>query len=112
MKNLYHSKKRIMGVQMEPLKHRLDALLAVLKSCSGETCRHPWKVLHPSGDVKTLRDALKPEYNEFYKNLPKVEFKHCMRHYDPQNELPASSVFPGNHKSQHARHLEEWMHMG
>lgn len=38
---------------------RLDALLGVLKSCRGHTCRDPWRVLHPDNPkVQTLADAL------------------------------------------------------
>jgi hypothetical protein len=41
------------------LVNRLDALLVVLKSCRAETCRDPWRVLHPyDDDIKTLADAL------------------------------------------------------
>ncbi|KAF5689593.1 arylsulfatase [Fusarium circinatum] len=45
---------------------RLDALLMVVKSCKGETCINPWKVLHPDGDVKSLKDPLKNKYDSFY----------------------------------------------
>ncbi|KAF4501999.1 arylsulfatase [Fusarium agapanthi] len=45
---------------------RLDALLMVMKSYKGETCIKPWKVLHPDGDVNSLKDALSNNYNSFY----------------------------------------------
>ncbi|KAF5584014.1 arylsulfatase [Fusarium subglutinans] len=45
---------------------RLDALLMAMKSCKGETCIKPWKVLHPDGDVNSLKDALKNKYDSSY----------------------------------------------
>lgn len=33
------------------LLNRLDALLLVLKSCTGRLCTNPWETLHPIGDV-------------------------------------------------------------
>lgn len=52
--NLYDS-----GRVTTQLVDRLDALLSVLKSCRGHTCRDPWRVLHPDNPkVQTLADAL------------------------------------------------------
>jgi arylsulfatase A-like enzyme len=52
MKNLYQEA----NIQ---LVNRIDALLVVLKSCRAETCRDPWRILHPNDKyVKTLEDAL------------------------------------------------------
>jgi hypothetical protein len=41
--------------KFEDLIPRLDALMMVLKSCKGDTCRKPWTALHPSGDVASLK---------------------------------------------------------
>ncbi|KAL4790322.1 Six-hairpin glycosidase-like protein [Aspergillus venezuelensis] len=60
---------------------RLDALLLVLKSCAGSTCIEPWKELHPDGSVSTLSDALDSKYDEFYAQLPKVEYSVCADGY-------------------------------
>lgn len=44
------------------LTNRLDALLYVLKSCCGPTCRDPWSALHGEDTlVKSLADALHPK---------------------------------------------------
>ncbi|KAI8882863.1 alkaline phosphatase-like protein [Backusella circina FSU 941] len=52
LRNIYNS----VNIQ---LVNRLDALLVVLKTCRAETCRDPWRVLHPNDEnVKTLADAL------------------------------------------------------
>lgn len=69
---------------LEPLQSlvdRLDALTMVLKSCKGETCTHPWKALHPEGDVESLTDAMKHKFDEFYAKQPKVSFDECSPGY-------------------------------
>ncbi|KAL4878216.1 Six-hairpin glycosidase-like protein [Aspergillus karnatakaensis] len=60
---------------------RLDALLLVLKSCAGKTCIKPWDELHPDGSVLTLSDALSSGYDEFYAQLPSVEYSVCENGY-------------------------------
>lgn len=50
------------------LTNRLDALLVVLKECKAESCRDPWRILHPDDDsVKTLEDALHEKVQISYK---------------------------------------------
>jgi N-acetylglucosamine-6-sulfatase len=66
----------------------LDALVVVLKSCKGETCIQPWKVLHPEGDVKSLVDSLKPGFDVFYHEQPKVSFSKCELGYIKESEGP------------------------
>jgi hypothetical protein len=61
---------------------RLDALLFVLKSCKGKTCRRPWHELHPDGDVLTLEDALAPAFDKFYEvEQRRVEYNYCDNGY-------------------------------
>ncbi|KAI9271333.1 arylsulfatase [Sporodiniella umbellata] len=67
---------------------RLDALLIVLKSCRAESCRNPWKVLHPDGTVATLEDALDSKYDEHYTQFKPVTFKECLPYYNVANEIP------------------------
>ncbi|EIN14555.1 Arylsulphatase [Punctularia strigosozonata HHB-11173 SS5] len=67
---------------------RLDALLLVLKSCVGNACINPWKSLHPTGEVRSLEDALKPQYNAYYTQLPRVEFTSCEIGYIIEAEGP------------------------
>lgn len=67
---------------------RLDALLMVLKSCKGETCRKPWKVLHPDGDVINLDDALDSKFDSFYQTQAKVAFTRCEPGYIISSEGP------------------------
>lgn len=87
LKNLY-SKANVQ------LVNRLDALLLVLKSCRAETCRDPWRVLHPHDkSVKTLEDALHKKYDAHYNQFKKVEYEECLPFYEASNEQPKI----GNH---------------
>lgn len=82
MNNLYNQA----NVQ---LVNRLDALLIVLKSCRAETCRDPWRVLHPTDrSVKTLQDALDEKYDLHYTQFKTVQYEECIGYYDAANELP------------------------
>ena len=56
---------------------RLDALLLVLKSCKARSCHKPWENLHPHGNVRSLKDALRSRYDVFYDQQPKVSFSSC-----------------------------------
>lgn len=57
---------------------RLDALLLVLKSCKGSSCRRPWASLHPNGGVQTLGDAMAERFDAFYvEKQAKVGFSRC-----------------------------------
>lgn len=61
----------------------------VLKSCKARSCTHPWEVLHPSGDVNNLHEALKVEYNHFYEvEQEKVQFSKCEKGYILESEGP------------------------
>ncbi|UKZ49871.1 hypothetical protein TrVGV298_004124 [Trichoderma virens] len=75
---------------------RLDALMMVLKSCKQQSCVHPWKSLHPLGDVQNLHDALSTEYDEFYSEQVKVSFTNCEGGYIVESEGPQSfNTFDG-----------------
>ncbi|PSR99254.1 alkaline-phosphatase-like protein [Coniella lustricola] len=75
-------------VQIRKLLHRLDTLLMILKSCRGKTCIEPWSVLHPQGDVLTLGDALRPEFDGFYEAQTRVAFDRCEAGYIIEAEGP------------------------
>ena len=109
MKNLYNTDGKILNAPKKKLEHRLDALLLVLKTCKGKTCRQPWEALHPAGDVKTLVEALDAKFDDFYKNQHKVSFKKnhkCGRGYIPQNESPIDYLTFGEHDSVESRNTE------
>ncbi|KAL3427443.1 Arylsulfatase 3 [Phlyctema vagabunda] len=93
--NLYVTTKSlpepsIMGIPLSKVLPRLDALLMVTKSCKGATCVKPWRVLHPQGDVETLGDALRGEFDTFYEQelQQKVSFDKCELGYIVQSEGP------------------------
>ncbi|KAI8663000.1 Arylsulfatase [Fusarium sp. Ph1] len=67
----------LLGKSTGQVIDRLDALMLVLKSCKGESCIEPWKVLHPDGGVESLKDALKGKFDEFYEKQVKVSFDRC-----------------------------------
>lgn len=70
----------VLGVPTWKLIHRLDALVLVLKTCSGEECRSPWKQLHTNGQVTNLLEALDPKWDNFYRNsyaVAKVGWVEC-----------------------------------
>lgn len=80
LNNLYNGNPSgisIQGFEISKIINRLDSLLLVLKSCKGDTCIYPWKVLHSDGDVSSLRDALKETYDAFYQSQPNVSFSRC-----------------------------------
>lgn len=77
-KNAFNrGQKKLSGMAIKKLLPRLDALLMVLKSCKGSSCKSPWKELHPSGNVKNLRDAMAPGYDSDYHNMRKVRYNKC-----------------------------------
>ncbi|KAI0883263.1 Arylsulphatase [Annulohypoxylon maeteangense] len=76
---------------VEKLASRLDALLLVLKTCTGKQCQHPWSSLHPDGTVKSLADALAPRYDAFYLNnreVASVKYAYCANGFIPEAEGP------------------------
>lgn len=60
------------------LAARLDALLLTLKSCKGRVCRRPWEALM---GVASLREAMAPKYNDFFRQQLKVNFSACLPGY-------------------------------
>ncbi|OTA89840.1 hypothetical protein M434DRAFT_78839 [Hypoxylon sp. CO27-5] len=82
MVNILHPDEKapetVAGWPLDKVVARLDSLLFVLKSCKAETCIHPWRALHPAGNVESLRDALSPHLDSFYEEKSRrVEFDRC-----------------------------------
>ncbi|GAA5799922.1 hypothetical protein HPULCUR_005343 [Helicostylum pulchrum] len=89
LKNDPYAMKNLYTGATNQLVNRLDALLVVLKSCRAETCRDPWRILHPDDKhVKTLRDALHKKYDIHYTQFRKVQFEECLGYYQVTNEAP------------------------
>lgn len=85
---------KILGIPLSKVLPRLDALLMVTKSCRGYTCTDPWSVIHPKGDVRTLKDALNKEFDAFYisEMTKKVSFEKCELGYILESEGPQEAV--------------------
>ncbi|GAA6005584.1 sulfatase family protein [Rhodotorula paludigena] len=70
------------------LHTRLDALLLVLKQCSGESCRNPWRSIFTNGKVTTLKQALDRKYDDYFAQLPRVKYDKCELGYHRGLEAP------------------------
>ncbi|PVI05897.1 putative arylsulfatase [Periconia macrospinosa] len=92
MDNLWDTENDDCDFPPERLQPRLDALLMVLKSCKGDVCVHPWKSIHPLGNVNTLKDAMSPEFDAFYASQPEVSFSECAMGYFPSAEGPQRAI--------------------
>ena len=83
------------GRPEQQLFNRLDALLMVLKTCKQDTCRNPYGVLFPNGNVSTLEDAMQSKYDTFFANQPKVSFSNCKGANITSSEGPQNAhVYP------------------
>ncbi|KAK4499656.1 hypothetical protein PRZ48_010174 [Zasmidium cellare] len=78
----------IAGRPFKQIHDRIDSLLLVLKSCKGKSCHSPWSVLHPDDAAGSLKDALRPKFDAFYKEQPKVSFSSCQLGYLKSEEGP------------------------
>jgi N-acetylglucosamine-6-sulfatase len=91
-----HPSPSILNLSIDKLQARLDALLLVLKGCKASSCTEPWKVLHPKGDVKNLKEALASKFDKFYEAQPKVAFSECVMGQVLEFEGPqAGNVYGG-----------------
>ncbi|GAA6050414.1 hypothetical protein JCM3770_004026 [Rhodotorula araucariae] len=70
------------------LHTRLDALLLVLKSCSGDSCRNPWGVIFRDGKVRSLKAALDEQYDAYFEDLPRVRYSECRLGFHSKLEAP------------------------
>ncbi|KAI3601354.1 arylsulfatase [Moniliophthora roreri] len=63
------------------LASRLDALLVVLKTCVGDTCRNPWGAIFPAGEANGLIESLDARYDTYFDSLPKFGYRLCQFGY-------------------------------
>ncbi|KAF2119488.1 alkaline-phosphatase-like protein [Lophiotrema nucula] len=79
----------LFGHSLTKVVARLDSLLFVLKSCKADSCIHPWRALHPLGNVHNLHDALSARFDEFYEVQQKrIEYTRCEAGYILDAEGP------------------------
>lgn len=96
----------LFGRSFKHIVNRLDALMMVLKSCKGIECVQPWDVLHPHGDIKTLKDALAVDFDVFYQEQPKVSFERCELGYLKDVEGPQNpNIWSDKEKSELKRQV-------
>jgi len=85
------------------LFNRLNALLLVTKTCYQDSCRAPWKTIHPDGAVSTLAEALNSKYDALYATFPQVSFGSCLEFQQIANEQPYFPTFDPNDPKSFAR---------
>lgn len=103
-----HEIKPSFGFDIDRLVPRVDALLLTLKACEREVCIRPWETLHPTGNVKNLKDAMDPKYDEFYiEKQKKVTFTGCAKGYLPYLE-GAMEPIPYKDKSGKVKRMVNW----
>lgn len=73
-----HAQTQYYGRPSSELVARLDTMLLVLKSCKMDSCRNPWGVLFPKGQVTSIEDAMDQKYDNFFAKQPQVSFKECI----------------------------------
>lgn len=89
MHNLFTSQGYLFEYPISKVLTRLNGLMMVLKSCKGKDCIYPWNVIHPQGDVTTIREAMDSKFDELYeKEMPQVSFDHCAPAYFLEVEGP------------------------
>lgn len=122
MKNLMGSGDKTLKIggkeyKVSQLQPRLDALVQVLRKCSGKTCIQPWEKIHHDGKVNSLVDALGPQFDHFYeKQQVPMKYEECTMGYFPAKEGPDPIAFGGekidtrdfNNWDQHEESWEDW----
>jgi hypothetical protein len=79
---------RVADRPLQEIVSRLNALTMVLKSCKRSSCTHPWRALHPDGDVSTLSESLDRRFDDFYASQPRVSFTKCELGFISESEGP------------------------
>lgn len=96
-----HPEVEVSGFEISKLVPRVDALLLTLKTCEAEVCIRPWETLHPTGNVKNLKDAMNPKYDEFYlREQRRVTFSGCAYGYIKELE---GALEPLPYPDEHGR---------
>lgn len=65
------------GTDYTTLATRLDALLLVLRRCSGSACLSPWSSIFPNGEAQDLAGALSAKYDDYFEGLQKFRYEEC-----------------------------------
>ncbi|CAM1509717.1 Fc.00g000520.m01.CDS01 [Cosmosporella sp. VM-42] len=89
----------LLGRDLSSVVSRLDSLMMVLKSCKEETCVYPWQTLHPKGNVQSLSDSMRKQFDAFYEEQPRVSFTKCELGYLKESEGPQEFLVYGEDAS-------------
>jgi len=82
-KDPFETKNRINDPSYRRIRQRLDALFSVLQTCWGNSCREPFKVLHPNDtSVRHFWDTLNRKYDDHYDQIPEFSWARCERYQD------------------------------
>jgi N-acetylglucosamine-6-sulfatase len=96
------------GRGFQQVASRLDTLLMVMKSCTGDECRHPYASIFPSGEATTLGQSMAEQFDSFFSNQPNVKWDECTLGYIKELEGPINAnVYQGSSKSRIKRG-DEW----
>ena len=90
--------------KLSALKDRLDALILILKTCKGKTCRDPWSELLPNTEISTLLEAMDTKFDEHFAAMPKIGFSRCEDGYIAESEGPMWNSVYG--QAYNARSME------
>lgn len=85
--------KPVLSHHLQHLLNRLDAVLLVLKRCTGEVCHNPYRELFPSsqatgGEIFKFSQILESRFDSFFKDLAKVQFDKCALGFQEELEKP------------------------
>lgn len=83
----------VLPTDLQRVLHRLDALLLVLKACTGQACHQPYKELFPhltdsAGEIFKFSQTLDPRFDAYFAALPKARFSQCALGYQTRLEKP------------------------
>ena len=114
MNNLYNTSNTLSGLNgysVDKVTQRLDALVLVLKTCSGASCRKPWEEIHKDGKVESLKDAMDVQYDGYYQQLPNTSFTNCALGYLEEFEGAqwADAMADGEHLDPRGGTWSDWV---
>jgi hypothetical protein len=78
--------------KLQRVLHRLDALLLVLKTCTGTACTQPYAALFPhltaGSEIYRFAQITHPRFDAYFAALPKVRFDKCVLGFQSRLEKP------------------------
>lgn len=82
----------LVSLRLQRALNRLDALLLVLKTCSGTVCTNPYAALFPDlaagEEVYRYAQVTHPRFDAYFSSLPRVRFAECALGFQSRLERP------------------------